>query len=483
MKPFSFFCVYSYVKARRFHIILFSIIVLVVNACQSPVQTKEGRSCPDINEIHKRGKLIACIHNNSTDYFILKGNPMGFQLELLNNLSDYLNLPIEINVDNNLHSNFTKIATGQCDLVAVGLTITGERKDTISFTKPIFSTRQVLVQRIPKGLSQKQLKDTLISNQLELGNKTIVVEKGSSFIKRLQDLSEEIGEKINIKINDTATSEELISMVSNAIIDYTISDENVAKVNKNYYTNIDISVPISFPQNLAWGVRCGADSLLDTINIWIENFKKTKKFKSLYIKYFKNKRSTENNFEGFISTNDEGKISPYDDIIKDYAKGLHWDWRLLASLIYQESHFNPQAKSWAGAFGLMQLMPTTAARFGVDSLSSPTQQIQAGVGYLKWVNKQLKTDVPDSAQRIYFVLASYNAGLGHVRDAMRLAEKYNRNPKIWKDNVEYFLFEKSNPKYYLDKVVKNGYLRGRETKNHVNQTIERYKHYRNLIPN
>ncbi len=470
-------------KAFRFNIIITTIFILFVTACQSPVQTKKGRTCPDINEIHKQNKLTACIHNNSIDYFILKGKPMGFQLELLNNLSDYLNIPIEINVDNDLHSNFSKIASGKCDLVAVGLTITGKRKDTISFTEPIYSTRQVLVQRIPPGLTKRQLKDTLISSQLELGGKTIVVEKGSSFIKRLQDLSEEIGKKINIKINDTATSEELIAMVSNGIIDYTVSDENVAMVNKNYYDNIDISVPVSFVQNLAWGIRCGADSLLDTINTWINEFKKTRKFKLLYTKYFKNKRSTKHNFKGFISSNNKGIISPYDNIIKDYAKTLHWDWRLLASLIYQESHFNPQAKSWAGAFGLMQLMPATATRFGVDSLSSPTQQIQAGVKYLKWLDKQLKPDVPDSAQRIYFILASYNAGLGHIRDAMRLTKKYNRDTKIWKDNVAYFLFEKSNPKYYLDKVVKNGYLRGRETKNYVNKTIERYKHYKNLIQN
>jgi len=469
------------VKLFHYYIVLIFPTLLFLISCQTPGTDKQGKNCPDINEIHKRGKLIACIHNNATDYFILKGKPMGFQLELLNNLSEYLNIPIEINVDNDLHSNFTKIVNGQCDIIAVGLTITGDRKDTITFTTPIYTTRQVLVQRIPKGLNKKQLKDTLINSQLGLGNKTVVVEKSSSFIKQLHDLSEEIGKNIHVVINDTATSEELISMVSKGIIRYTVSDENVARVNKNYYNNIDISVPVSFPQNLAWGIRCGADSLLDTINTWIKNFTQTRKYGLLYTKYFRNKRSINNNFEGFISSVSEGEISPYDDIMKDYAKELHWDWRLLASLIFQESRFNPQAKSWAGAFGLMQLMPATANRFSVDSLSSPAQQIQGGVRYLRWVDKQLKKDVPDSAQRIYFILASYNAGLGHVRDAIRLTKKYNHNPHIWKDNVAYFLFKESKPKYYLDKVVKNGYLRGRETKNFVSQTIERYKHYKNLI--
>jgi len=459
------------------NIILF-LLFLIFNACIQDHHPKQGKICLDINTIHKHGKLVACIHNNSIDYFILKGKPMGFQLELLNNLSVFLNIPIEINIDNDLNSNFKKIASGQCDIVAVGLTVTGKRKDTISFTEPIFSTRQVLVQRIPDNKSEQ----SLIKSQLEIGGKTIIVEKGSSFIKQLQDLSEEIGIPVNIVVNDTATSEELIAMVANGIINYTVSDENVAKVNKNYYNNIDISLPISFYQNLAWGVRCGADTLLDSINLWIKQFTKTRKFKQLYTKYFKNKHSIGNNIKGYLSTINNGGISPFDNYIKDFAASIHWDWRLLASLIYQESRFNPKAKSWTGAFGLMQLMPATAARFSVDSLSSPAQQIQGGTRYLQWLDKYFKPDIPDSAQRIYFILAAYNAGPGHVKDAMRLSEKYNRDPRIWKNNVEYFLFEKSKPKYYLDTVVKNGYLRGNETKKYIRQIIERYKHYKNLIP-
>lgn len=450
-------------------------------SCNNKTKKKNKIISYDISNIYRRGKLIACVHNNSIDYFILHGNPMGFQLELLNNLSDYLNLPIEITIDNDLNSNFNSIANGKCDVVAVGLTITGKRKDTISFTNTIFSTRQVLVQRIPKNLTYMQLKDTMVNSHLELSDKTIYVEKSSSFIKRLTDLSEETGQNIKIISVDTASAEELIGMVAKGIIDYTVSDENVAKVNKNYYKNIDISVPISFHQNLAWGVRCGADSLLDTINTWLDSFVKTKKFGLLYVKYFQNKRSIANNYKGYMNAIENNTISPYDDIIKDYASVIHWDWRFLASLIYQESHFNPEAKSWVGAFGLMQLMPATAQRYGVDSISSPNQQIQAGVRFINWLDRQLKKDVPDSAQRIYFVLASYNAGLGHVKDAIRLTKKYKKDTTKWKDNVEYYLFEKSNPKYYLDNVVKNGYLRGSETKQFVNKITERYEHYKNLI--
>jgi membrane-bound lytic murein transglycosylase F len=175
-----------------------------------------------------------------------------------------------------------------------------------------------------------------------------------------------------------------------------------------------------------------------------------------------------------------GKISPFDDIIKENAQLIGWDWELLASLIYQESHFNPKAKSWAGAFGLMQLMPNTAKRFGVDSISSPAQQIAAGVKFLKYLDKQWAKTVKDSVQRQKFVLASYNVGLGHIIDARNLAQKYGANPTVWDNNVEYYIRLKSKPKYYKDEVVKFGYCRGLETYLYVKKVWERYIHYKNF---
>jgi membrane-bound lytic murein transglycosylase F len=176
-----------------------------------------------------------------------------------------------------------------------------------------------------------------------------------------------------------------------------------------------------------------------------------------------------------------GKISAYDQAIKKYSDQIGWDWRLLAAMIYQESRFDPNAQSWAGAFGLMQLMPNTAKRFGVERNSPPDQHIRAGAEFIQWLNDRFKDKIPDEQERIKFILASYNIGYGHIFDAMNLAEKYGKDPKIWDKNVDEFLMMKSNPKYYMDPVVKYGYCRGIETYNFVSEVLERFTDYKNII--
>ncbi|HOU31042.1 MAG TPA: transglycosylase SLT domain-containing protein, partial [Bacteroidales bacterium] len=165
-----------------------------------------------------------------------------------------------------------------------------------------------------------------------------------------------------------------------------------------------------------------------------------------------------------------------------YSETINWDWRLLASLIYQESRFKSNAVSWAGAHGLMQVMPETGQRFGVDVTSSPENNLRGGVLYLQHIQKYFEDKIPDEGERIKFVLAAYNAGIGNVLDAMRLAEKYGRNPLLWDDNVAYFLLKKSDPEYYNDPVVKHGYCRGSEPVNFVAEILARYSEYRNFIP-
>ena len=155
----------------------------------------------------------------------------------------------------------------------------------------------------------------------------------------------------------------------------------------------------------------------------------------------------------------------------------------MASLIYQESRFKPKAKSWAGAYGLMQLMPTTARRFGVSKKSPPEKHIKAGVDFIKWLDKRFeKRGMTDEEEKIKFILASYNVGLGHILDARRLAIKDGKDPDIWENNVDEYILKKSNPKYYKDPVVKYGYCRGSETYNYVYQILDRYEHYKNIIP-
>lgn len=171
-------------------------------------------------------------------------------------------------------------------------------------------------------------------------------------------------------------------------------------------------------------------------------------------------------------------LSPFDSLIRKGANSLGWDWRLLASLIYQESRFLPQGESWAGARGLMQLMPRTATEFGAFDLDDPRQSIDAGVGYLKFLQDYWLKKIPDSDERLKFILASYNVGLSHVVDARKLAEKYGRDPQRWYDHVEFFLSRKSEPEYYRDPIVTAGYCKCEEPINYVRDIIDRYEEYK-----
>ncbi|RLD84142.1 MAG: lytic transglycosylase F [Bacteroidetes bacterium] len=436
-----------------------------------------------LDAIKKRGKLIVITDFNSVDYFIYKGQPLGFNYELIKKFAEHIGVSLEIRTNYNLKNTFRSLQDDECDILAMGLTITKERTEFLQFTLPIMQTKQVLVQRKPEDwqkMDRRKLESQLIRSTLELANKHIVVEANSSYCDRLSSLSQEIGDTIRYLGSSEFLTEDLIQQVAEGRINFTVSDQHIALVAQTYYPNIDIATPISFEQNLAWAVKKGSNQLLDTINGWLKDYKASKQYVFLYAKYFKSSRRKEiakseyNSFTG-------GKISVYDKFLKEQSVIVGWDWRLIASLMYSESRFNPKAKSWAGAFGLMQLMPVTANKYGVGEESSPQSQIIAGIKYLKWLDKYFSKEIPDSTERINFVLASYNAGAGHVEDARALAKKYGKDPNVWFDNVDYFILQKSKPEFYKDAVVKYGYLRGAEPYRYVSEIVDRYNNYKNLI--
>jgi membrane-bound lytic murein transglycosylase F len=401
----------------------------------------------------------------------------------LNSFANYLGVKLEIIVEDEMDKSYDDLNKGLCDLIARDIIVTRDKMQTVDFSNPLHQTRQVLVQRKPQNWRKMstwdEVESYLIRSPLDLAGKTVYISDNSSYEMRLQNLSNEIGDTINVIVEKGKTMEELIEMVAKGKIDYTIADEHVALVNQNFYPDIDVGTAVSFNQNIAWAIRKGSTDLLTEINKWLTIFKGSNEAKLTYNKYFKNPRVGKASIEEY-SGSKKGLISDYDDFIKFQSVILGWDWRLLASLIFQESGFNQNSSSWEGAFGLMQLMPSTAKKFGVDSLSSPQANIEAGVKFLKYLDEQFENIVQNEDERHKFVLASYNVGIAHVFDAMRLAEKYDRDPTVWTNNVDSFMLYKANPKYYMDSVVYYGYARGSEPFNFVNKVMEQYDHYKQI---
>ena len=438
----------------------------------------------DLDAIRKRGKLIAVTDFNSTDYFIYKGEPMGFNYELLKSFSDFIGIDLEIIAENSIDRAFTMVQSGEADLLAFGLTAGTPEKSRIIFTNPVDVTRQVLVQRKPgnwRKMPDVSIEKNLIRNERELAGKNVYVQEKSAHGDRLAKLEKEIGGKVNI-IPVPYESEKLIQNVARGEIDFTVCDENVAVVNSTYYPDIDVSTPVSISQNLAWGVRKeNSENLLRELNRWISIFKNTSSYSVLHAKYYRNSRSSSIVKSDYYSLN-TGRVSRYDDLIREFSLNINWDWRLLASLICQESQFKPDVISVAGAYGLMQIMPVTGKNFGIDITASPKNNIRAGILYISWLNELFESKVPDQQERLYFILAAYNAGPGHVLDAMRLAEKNGMDPQKWEGNVAVWLLKKSEPQYYRDSVVRNGYFRGKESVKFVSEVLDRFEHYKNIIP-
>lgn len=439
----------------------------------------------DLDDINSKKKLVAITGYNDYSYFIYKGSIMGYEYELLKSLADHLNLELEIKIVHDIDEMFRVLNNGEGDLISYNLTITKSRKDHVTFTHHHRTTHQVLVQSKPKNwrkMKLHQIDDKLLHSPTDLIGKEIHVVQGSSYIERLKNLSDEIGEELNIIEAPLGTSsDELAEMVANGEIKYTVNDKNLADLHCFQYPILDSRMAISLEQRVAWAVRKNSPQLLEAINSWILKMRKHSDYYEIYNKYFTMRKSYRDRVKSDYFSNTGGGISPYDDLVKDESKNIGWDWRLLSSLIYQESEFKPNTKSWVGARGLMQLMPATAKEFGVTKITDPRDNVKGGVRYLKWLTDYWREDITDSTERIKFVMASYNTGQGHIRDAQRLTKKYGGNPSIWYDNVEKFLLKKSKPKFYKDEVVRFGYARGVEPTKYVKEIMERYDQYMQFV--
>jgi len=437
----------------------------------------------DLQEIIDSGVLRVITTYSPTGYFLYRGEIMGFEYEIFKRLSDHLDVGLEIILAKNVDSVIPMLNRGEGDIIALGYTITSNRKEEVNFTEPYMITHQSLIQKKPdnwRKMTVDNIKETLANDIIDLINDTVSVRKNSSYYTRLTELSNELGDSIYIKILPGEMSDEqIIEMVSNGQIKYSIIDHHKASIHKSYFPNIDTDTPVSLSQRIAWAVRKTSPELLALINQGLIEIKKKPDYNVIYKKYFENKRQFHKRLDSEYFTVTTGKFSKYDDIVKKYADDLGWDWILVKSLIYQESMFNSNNQSWAGAKGLMQLMPSTAKELGVTDISNPEQNIRAGSKYLKRMHSYWD-QIPDSIQRIKFAMASYNCGYSHIKDAQKLATKNGKDSLQWDNGVDYYVLNLSKPEFYNDPVVDFGYARGYEPYKYVIEIFDRYKNYKTL---
>lgn len=410
-----------------------------------------------------------------TSYFIYRDEPMGYDYSLLTQFAADKGIAVDLKVATSLQHLIALLDSGKVDLLAYEVPVTTEYKRKVAACGPEYLTHQVLVQ--PKKNGQP-----LITDETELVGKEIYVEKNSKYQFRLQNLNEELGGGIKIHPidRDTLITEDLIEMVSSGEIPLTVVDSDIARLNRTYYKDLDISLKLSFPQKSSWGVAPSDKWLADSIDEWFAQEKPKERQARLLKRYFELSKDDGDTFSPDLS---KGIISPYDPLFKKYAAEIGMDWRILAAQGFHESHFDPSRVSWAGARGVMQIMPRTAKAYklSMDDITDPEANISTATKIIRDLDKSLSRRVADNNERLKFVIAAYNSGIAHVLDAIDLAKKYGKNPTVWDGNVEAALLMKANPEYYTDPVCRAGYFRGRETVAYVKKVMEFYEKARRQV--
>ena len=449
------------------------VLFVVLGACNN--KTSENDSVIDSVQYKLPDTLRVATLYSPTSYFIYRDAELGYDYSLVSQFCKDKSVAFHLVIAPNMSRMIEMLDSGKVDLIAYEIPKTSEYKSRVRHCGVVNYTTQVLVQPLIN-------KKPSITDVTQLVGKDVYVEKDSKYHQRIENLNDELGGGINVHIvdKDTLITEDLIRMVSNGEIPLTIVDSDIASLNKTYYKDLDVSLQLSFSQQSSWAVSSKAAPLAKIIDEWFAQEAPSAKYTELHKRYFE---LSKNERRVYTIDFSKGYISNYDAYFKKYAAQTDWDWRLMAAQAYVESRFDSTAVSWAGARGIMQLMPSTAQGYGLTSrIAYIDDNIRVASLLLQKLNNLLKKHVEDPQERMKFVIAAYNSGLAHIYDAIALAEKYGMDPKIWDGNVANAVLMKSKPEYYNDPVCKYGYFRGYQTFEYVNSVMDFYRKTLQYIP-
>lgn len=421
---------------------------LIFQACEFGTNRRLQKK--DWKQIKALGKLTVLTENATLSFFEFKGKRMGFEYEILDTFCKANGLELEVKVVDKLGDFVRLLRKGEGDIVAANLPIGLRQERYFAYSTPYYQTYQVLVQR---------KSDSLLTEPAHLAGKRVYIRKNSAYEKRLFALEEEIGAHIDVRyMPSLPLAEDLIEEVVNGRIPYTLAHENQARIAKDMHPRLDISTRMSFEQRIAFAMRPKSKTLKKQLDAFLQNYIASEAYAQLKKRYFDYISASPTEF--YLTP--RGALSPFDVLFKNAAKKYAWDWKILAAISFKESRFNPNARGFGGAYGLMQFMPNTGPQFGVFPDSSPEAQINGGMRYLVSMSRRWQ-NIADERTRLQFILASYNAGMCHIEDAQRLASAAGLDPNKWEGNVELMVKKLDEPKFYRSGMVRCGAYRGNAT--------------------
>jgi membrane-bound lytic murein transglycosylase F len=431
---------------------------------------EHARYVANWKEIKRRGLLRVITRNNAATFFIWRGRPVGFEYELLAKFARKHGLSLQMVVPQGRDELVPALRDGRGDIIAASMVVTDARRARgLDFTRAYKTGQLHFVTRVgepPVHVPQ------------DLAGRTVSVRRSSAAWARLEEL-QRTGVAFRLEAGpEHLETEDYIEQVGNGTLDVTVADSYSVKVALAWRSDVVSSMPLSGPLDVGWAVRRGNAALLDELNTFIAEEYRQVEYNMLHARYFGNEKRVRAHVTQRADGINGAALSPYDELVQLHAGRHGFDWPLIVAQMFRESRFRPDARSLAGAQGLMQVLPVTARRFGISDLRNPDRNIAAGVKLMSWTYRRLEAELP-VRERIWFTLAAYNAGLGHLIDARALARKLGLDANRWFDNVEKAMLLLAKPEYY--RKARHGYVRGREPVAYVRDIRDLYDAYRSLL--
>jgi len=420
----------------------------------------------DLPDLRKRRRLRMITRNSAASYFLHRGDQLGFEYELLKRFADWQDLRLEIVIPPSRSDLRDWLDQGLGDVISASLTPPAT-SDHFAATDRYAEVAVVVVVR----------EDDTLAAPADLAGRTIHVRNEPAYLDAMESIVADVHGAVIVPVPTATETEEMLANVEDGTWDVVVCDSNALELARNAGGRIRAAFSggvIPF----AWSVRADNPMLLAALNDFIEREYRGLFYNVLRSRYFESRASLAFAEDDEWRSDRSGRISPFDDLVKTEAARHDLDWRLLVAQMYQESRFLTDRVSFAGAAGLMQLLPQTASDLDVTDIFDPEQSIRGGAAYLR-TQLDAFSDLPPETQT-RFALASYNAGRGHVLDARRLAKRLGLSPDRWYGHVERAILLLQRPEYYEQ--ARYGYCRGSECVRYVNEIDRRYRAYVDLVP-
>lgn len=417
----------------------------------------------------KNHSLLAKIQKEKRLHVVLLDGKESFEYALLKEYADYLDVDLDITPVESTTEALSWVNNKKIDIISAGITKTQRRQKALLFGPTYLEVKEEVV------CSRKIVQKKKIPRKIEeLAGLHIMVTEDSSHSQTLQSLVDD-GYDLSVQYAQGTSTQELLEEVADHSVDCTVANSNIYLKNLHEFSNLTAAFAISEHQELAWVLPKKEPSLSQNMQDWLQSYKKSGKLQKLKKYYYTHIAMSSNYRTKMFYKRMKTRLIRYEKYFKKYAKEYHIPWTLLAAMSYQESHWNPRARSFTGVEGLMMLTNATARNLRVKNRLDPEESIWGGTRHIKYMLKIVPKEVKGE-DRVRFALAAYNVGMGHIYDAQKLAKRLHFNPNSWA-GIKEVLPLLSDEKYYCK--LQYGCARGSEPVGYV----EAIYHYKDMLEN